>query len=306
MHLKKLNQKKLLQKIVIISLLLLTSISCKKNINFRDEVASVDGKDISKDLYTKELTFYSSYLTKKYGENYLSIKDKSNKTNYEILEKELLDSLIKDQLMLNDLKENNFTINNIEFENLEKELIRKLKSKESLKANIEAINSDELSFSDALFRDSIKFEHKKMFNKISGIKDKEIINYFNRNSKLQKLYKYNALVFDDKLEAEKISSKIKNNQNFRSVMKKDVRNFKVITSDFVYEDDEILRMSGINKKDSVSNIFEYENKYFILMINSYNENENDLLIRAKKYYLDLKYNEYLKKLIKKANIKVFV
>lgn len=305
-QIQKMNPQKLLQKIVIISLLFLLPTSCQNKVNTQDNVAVVDGEYITKDLYSRELTFYSSFYTKKYGENYLNKEDKAGLSNYEKLENDLLDSLILDQVMLNDLKDKKVKINNVEYNNLEKELVSDLKSKDSLKANIEAINSDELSFSDALFRDSIKFEHKKMFDKNNKIKDKEILEYYKDNPYLQKMYKYNALVFDDKIEAEKIHSKIKNNQDFRNAMSKDVKNYDVYSSDFVYEDDKLLQVSGMKKLDQVSKVFEYDGKFFILMINSYNENENDLLIKAKEYYLDLEYQNYLKDLIKKSNIKVFV
>src|SRR5699024_8734182 len=162
----------------------------------------------------------------------------------------------------------------------------------SLYANIEAINSDELSFSDVLFRDSIKFEHKKMFKKNGSIKDEDVLDYFEKNDKLQKMYKYNALIFDDKLEAEKILDKIKDNQDFKNIMNSEVKNFDVFTSEFVYNDDDLLQSSGLNKIDQVSKVFEYENKYIILMINSYKENKNDLLINAKEYYTELKYEDY--------------
>lgn len=305
-HLTKLSLQKVLQKIVIISGVLLVASSCQNKVNTEDNVAVVDGQYISKDLYSKELTFYSSYYTKKYGENYLSAKNKSGLSNYEKLESELLDSLVKDQVMLNDLKSKKYKVNNVEYEKLEKELIKELKSKESLIANVEAINSDELSFSDALFRDSIKYEHKKMFDKTNDIKDKEVLEYYQNTEMLQKMYKYNALVFDDKNEAEKVRKKIKNNQDFRNMMDSKVRNFDTMISDFVYNDDHLLESSGLNKKDQVSDVFENDGKYYILMINSYNENENDLLINAKKYYLDLKYQEYLKDLIKRSKIKIFV
>lgn len=302
----KLNLQKILQKIIIINLILFLSTSCQKNINTTGNVAIVDDEYVTKDLYSKELTFYTSFFTKKYGENYLSKEDKSGQSNYEKLEKDLLDSLIKDQVMLNDLKNKKYKLNNVEYENLKKELIKDLKSKESLDANIEAINSDELSFSDVLFRDSIKFEHKKMFDKNNNIKDQDVLDYYEKNDKLQKMYKYNALIFDDKLEAEKIFNKIDNNQDFRNIMNNKVKNFDVFTSNFVYNDDELLKASELNKIDQVSNVFDYNDKYVILMINSFNENESDLLVNAKKYYLELKYEEYLKDLIKKSKIKVFV
>ena len=44
----------------------------------------------------------------------------------------------------------------------------------------------------------------------------------------------------------------------------------------------------------------------ILIVNSYNENENELLINVKDIYLKEKYIEYLNKLVKKSKIKLFV
>ncbi|MGO3019194.1 MAG: SurA N-terminal domain-containing protein, partial [Anaerococcus sp.] len=169
------NLAKILQKIIIISLILPIATSCQKKLNRTDNVAIVDDEYVTKDLYSKELTFYTSYYTKKYGDNYLNEKNKDGQTNYETLEKNLLDSLIMDQVMLNDLKNENYKMNDVEYENLHKGLVENLKNEESLYANIEAINSDELSFSDALFRDSIKFEHKKMFKKNGSIKDEDVL-----------------------------------------------------------------------------------------------------------------------------------
>ena len=89
-------------------------------------------------------------------------------------------------------------------------------------------------------------------------------------------------------------------------MKNPVRNYEIINSDFVYKDDTILTKSKTFEKDKVSDIFENENKYMILMVNSYNENENDLLMHTKDKYLKDAYNQYLNKLVKSSKIKVFI
>lgn len=68
----------------------------------------------------------------------------------------------------------------------------------------------------------------------------------------------------------------------------------------------MLVESKMSEKDKVSDIFEYNNKYMILMINSYNENENELLMHTKDKYLRDAYNQYLNKLVKSSKIKVFI
>ena len=114
------------------------------------------------------------------------------------------------------------------------------------------------------------------------------------------------MVFDDENAAKITKDKLTNAKTFKSYLDKNTRNYSIINSDFVYIDDPILSESKIKEKDKISNIFEYEGKFYILMVNSYNENENELLLKAKDIYLKKAYYDYLNKLIKESKIKVFV
>lgn len=304
------NQKKSLlslQKAIIISLSLFSLYSCQNNREkIENYVASVDSQYISKEDFSKELTFYSKFYSKKYGDDYLNKVDKNKISNFNNLEKNLLDSLIKDQVMLNDLKKNKIKISNNESDKLKEKMLEKLYDENSLVANVEALDSDETSFKEILYRDSIRNEHYNMFVKNSDIKDSEVLDYYNKNNSLKLQYKYTALIFDDKIQADKAYSEIDNNIDFKKFSNNKIKNYEVYNSEFVYIDDLMLEKASVTEKDKVSKIFDFKNKYIVLMINSYNEDENDLLIKAKEKYLKLNYDKYLKNLIKKSNIKVFI
>lgn len=301
---------KLIRKIIT-SFLYLTCISfllasCNKGPDTSSAVALVDNKAIDKDTYNSELEFYLNYYSNKYGPNYLESKDKAGKTKKESLQEKLLESMIKDQVMLNDLEKHKIEIDDNTANKIRSEMEKKLGDKDSLKANIKALNVSDSEFSDIIFNDSIRRMHYDFFLSNSGIKDSEILKHYKENEQLHKMYKYNMLKFDDKIEAERIKSIIKSQLDFRKLLTNSIKSYDVFNSDFVYEDDPILLASKVKEKDKVSEIFEYDGKYNILMINSYNENENELLIQAKEIYLKDAYRKYLNKLIKSSKIKLFI
>lgn len=302
------NLKTKTNRICLTSFLLfaaLTSCNSKENPT-SNIIASVDGKAITSDLYSKELRFYQSYYSRVYGESYLEDKSKNGKSNDQILREELVDSMIKDQVMKKDLEANSIKLDDSGSNSLKNYLSDKLNGEDSLKANIVALGFNENSINEILYNDSIRKAHFDLFLKKNKVKDTDVLNFYNKNKDLHRLYKYNVLVFDDENAAKITKDKITNAKTFKSYLDKNTRNYSIINSDFVYIDDPILSESKIKEKDKISNIFEYEGKFYILMVNSYNENENELLLKAKDIYLKKAYYDYLNKLIKESKIKVFV
>lgn len=298
--------KKKIIKTVMLSVLMINLSSCASSNQNKDNIALVDGIAISNEAYFDELDFYQKYYSKKYGEGYLEKEVERNKTNKDILEKELVDSMVKDQVMVNDLKANNIKVDDSTASSIRKNLEDRLGGKDSLKANVKAIGVDENKFNHILYNDSIRDQHYNYFLGHNNIKDTEILEYYKANEKYQKQYKYNVLVFDNQNEAQKVYDKLKSASDFKYQLNKPIQNYEVINSDFIYNDDPLLKASGVLEKDKISNIFKYEDKYMILMVNSYNENENELLINVKEIYLKEKYQEYLNKLVKKSKIRLFV
>lgn len=302
------NLKTKTNRICLTSFLLfaaLTSCNSKENPT-SNIIASVDGKAITSDLYSKELRFYQSYYSRVYGESYLEDKSKNGKSNDQILREELVDSMIKDQVMKKDLEANSIKLDDSGSNSLKNYLSDKLNGEDSLKANIVALGFNENSINEILYNDSIRKAHFDLFLKKNKVKDTDVLNFYNKNKDLHRIYKYNVLVFDDENAAKITKDKITNAKTFKSYLDKNTRNYSIINSDFVYIDDPILSESKIKEKDKISNIFEYEGKFYILMVNSYNENENELLLKAKDIYLKKAYYDYLNKLIKESKIKVFV
>lgn len=266
----------------------------------------VNKQGISKNLFEKELSYYQKFYLKKYGDDFLDTKSKEGDSNYKKLESNLLDSMIKDQIMLEDLKKHNIKVTKNDSINLSNELIRSISSKESLYANIASFGSDEKEFSEIIYRDSIRKKHREYFINNNKIKDLDVIKYFDDNKYLQKKVKYDCLIFDDKSEAVKTLSKIKDPQDFKSYLKAKIRNYDIYRSDFVYEDNNLLKSSSLSKSGDISKVFKYKDSYIILMINSVNTNKKDLLLNAKEIYIDKEYNKYLENLVKNSNIKLFI
>lgn len=214
---------------------------CNKGPDTSSAVALVDNKAIDKDTYNSELEFYLNYYSNKYGPNYLESKDKAGKTKKESLQEKLLESMIKDQVMLNDLEKHKIEIDDNTANKIRSEMEKKLGDKDSLKANIKALNVSDSEFSDIIFNDSIRRMHYDFFLSNSGIKDSEILKHYKENEQLHKMYKYNMLKFDDKIEAERIKSIIKSQLDFRKLLTNSIKSYDVFNSDFVYEDDPILQ-----------------------------------------------------------------
>lgn len=298
--------KAIIIKTFLLTVLILNLNACNNKNTYADNVALVDDKPITKETYTKELEFYQKFYTVKHGEEYLDSEAERGKTNNDILQKNLIDSLIKDQVMINDLNENKIKVDDNTASAIRDDLEKKLGGKDSLKANVSAIGIKESEFNDILYNDSIRKQHYGYFLSHNDIKDSDILEYYKKNKKFQRQYKYNVLVFDEENQANKAKLSIKTTEDFKSYLKKSIKNYDIINSDFVYEDDLILKESKILDNDKVSNVFKHDNKYMILMVNSYNDNENDLLLNVKDIYMKEKYEDYLNKLIKKSKIRVFI
>lgn len=298
--------KRKIIKTVLFAVLIFNLSACTTSKQSNGNIALVDGVAISNEQYLKELDFYQNYYSKKYGEGYLEQENDRNKTNLDLLEKELVDSMVKDQVMVNDLKANDIKVDDSVASSIRDDLEDKLGGKDSLKANVKAMGIDENDFNQILYNDSIRKQHYNYFLIHNDIKDSEVLEYYKANEKYQKEYKYNVLAFDDETEAKKARENLNSSSDFKSYLSKPVQNYEVINSDFVYNDDPLLKEAGVLEKDKISNIFKYNDKYMILMVNSYNENENDLLINVKDIYLKQKYEDYLNKLVKKSKIRLFV
>lgn len=288
----------------ILAVLVLTG--CKRSSNNTDAIATVDDKEISSKDYSKELKFYQSYYSKLYGDNYLSDKNKNGLTNDEILRKELLDSMIKDKIMLSDLEKNKIKLDDNNVIKLTNNLKKSMNGEDSLGANVDALNANGNLFNEIIFNDSIRKSHYEMFVSKQSVRDSDVLDFYKKNKKYQKMYKYNLIVFDDENEAKNIKKNITNAKKFNEYLNKSVRNYDIVNSEFVYSDDEVLKASKLTEKNRPSDVFKYNDKYIIAMINSYNENENELLMNAKSVYQKKAYEDYLNKLIKSSKIKVYI
>lgn len=288
----------------ILAVLVLTG--CKRSSNKTDAIATVDDKEISSKDYSKELKFYQSYYSKLYGDNYLSEKNKNGLTNDEILRKELLDSMIKDKIMLSDLEKNKIKLDDNNVIKLTNDLKKSMNGEDSLGANVDALNANGNLFNEIIFNDAIRRSHYEMFVSKQSVRDSDVLDFYKKNKKYQKMYKYNLIVFDDENEAKDIKKNITNAKKFNEYLNKSVRNYDIVNSEFVYSDDEVLKASKLTEKNRPSDVFKYNDKYIIAMINSYNENENELLMNAKSVYQKKAYEDYLNKLIKSSKIKVYI
>lgn len=288
----------------ILAVLVLTG--CKRSSNKTDAIATVDDKEISSKDYSKELKFYQSYYSKLYGDNYLSDKNKNGLTNDEILRKELLDSMIKDKIMLSDLEKNKIKLDDNNVIKLTNDLKKSMNGEDSLGANVDALNANGNLFNEIIFNDAIRKSHYEMFASKQSVRDSDVLDFYKKNKKYQKMYKYNLIVFDDENEAKNIKKNITNAKKFNEYLNKSVRNYDIFNSEFVYSDDEVLKASKLTEKNRPSDVFKYNDKYIIAMINSYNENENELLMNAKSVYQKKVYEDYLNKLIKSSKIKVYI
>ena len=128
--------RKIIISLLSLSLCLILFTSCNENIKDDNTVALVDGNSIDKNTFEKELSFYSSYYTKRYGDSYLETKNNKDKTNKEKLREDLLDSMIKDQVMLNDLISKKVEIDDNSASKLRNEIEKGLGDKNSLKVCI--------------------------------------------------------------------------------------------------------------------------------------------------------------------------
>ena len=297
------KKSQIINKLIIILFFITSLVSCNdKEENITNSLAKVNDTEITSTEFADELKFYQNFYIKKYGEEYFNKDSK----NLDKLKSDILDSLIKDKVMLNDLKKAKVSVDDNYANSMKTQIQESLGSEDSLKANIKALDISEKEFDDIIFNNSIRRMHYDYFISKAKIKDSRILEYYNKNKDLQRMYKYNVLVFDNKKSADYARKNINESSDFRKYLQKPIKDYDVINSDFVYKEDEYLKLANIYKKDEISNVFKIHGDYCILMLNSYNDNENELLLNAKNIYLKKSYDEYLNTLVKKSKIKVFI
>lgn len=300
---KKIHQwLKIILLINCILLIIFNLTSCKKE--DKNSIAIVNGQKITKEEYEKNVNFYTKFFSEKFGSSYLTQIADNKKRNIDNIKTDVLNSLIHEKIMLDDLKKHKIDINKDQINKLKEEQIEKLNGKDSLKANLDAFDENLDDYDDILLQNAIGIQHKNNFLSTFKIKDKTVVKYYKKNKKLQKQYKYIALKFNNKDYANSLKSQINNNQKFREYANKEIKNFEVIKSDFVYIDDALLSNSKVTKKNQLSNVFKFKNDYYILMIISENTDQNDLLVKARDLIAEKEYDEYYKNMIKKSKVEI--
>ncbi|MDO4594149.1 MAG: SurA N-terminal domain-containing protein [Tissierellia bacterium] len=293
---------KIILLINCILLIIFNLTSCKKE--DKNSIAIVNGQKITKEEYEKNVNFYTKFFSEKFGSSYLTQIADNKKRNIDNIKTDVLNSLIHEKIMLDDLKKHKIDINKDQINKLKEEQIEKLNGKDSLKANLDAFDENLDDYDDILLQNAIGIQHKNNFLSTFKIKDKTVVKYYKKNKKLQKQYKYIALKFNNKDYANSLKSQINNNQKFREYANKEIKNFEVIKSDFVYIDDALLSNSKVTKKNQLSNVFKFKNDYYILMIISENTDQNDLLVKARDLIAEKEYDEYYKNMIKKSKVEI--
>lgn len=275
----------------------------KKN---SDTVAEVNSEKISRIDFDNNYNFYKKYYDMKYGIDYLEGEYNPLKSNKEKLREDILDSLIHEKIIADYLKKKSIKVTKDDIDKLKQESLNASYDKDSLKANIAAFDENLDDYDRILEKSAVIERYKRYFRDNFKVSDKKIVEYFKKNRNLQRQYKYSAIEFESKKACDMALKKIKNEVDFTSFYDNNISNYKSFKSDFVYADDPLLSRSKMIEKNKISDVFEKNDKYYIIMINSVNDNVNDLLVKAKEHYINEKMKSDYKRIIKKAKVKIFL
>lgn len=287
-----------------ISLLFILSFltSCRNDVK---NVARVNQTYITKQEFDNQLSFYTRFFTEKYGSEYLNKKASNGKTNIENLQNDILNSMIFEIVMLDDLEKNDITVDKNNINQIKDRQIKKLHGLDSLIANLNALDSSEEEYDNIMYYSSIKKTHEKFVKENLNITKEDIAERIKSDNNLQAQFTYDVFVFDNKNEANKVSSYINDYKDFNDFKNAIVKNYSVLTKNFVLSDDELLKKSNMYQELKVSKVFKIEDKYYILMIEEIDKDPLNIVNKVKSIIEDEEYKKYMRKIIRDSRINIF-
>lgn len=275
------------------------------------EIASVNGRGISADEFKKEYEIRKKYYIKKAGNSDFLNKPsgKDNLTIDQYLRKKVLDDMINYKLIEEDAEKNGI----VSQEAWAKNKISQLKKDTNFKKELEEKGINESYYKDELIREKVKEEHKRLKLNEFKIDDELMKKYYEDHKNDYFLAKVSHILLNSLEDANKVKAEIGTHtfeelaNNYSEDRKSAdqggfIGEFKPGVMEEVF-DETIKKLNPGEISEPVKSKFGY---HIIRLDDKLFQPFNSVKDDIKKKIKEDMYEDYLKKLKEKADIKIYV
>lgn len=258
----------------------------------KNTVALVNGKEISRDDYKKEIDFYSSYIASQQN-----------------LKNSIIDIMVQDKLVMEELEKNNIEITDKEVTDAFMERVSAAGGQEQFDKMLDDYNFDVDSYKQNVKTNLMYIKHKEWFDEAHPVTDEEVNKYFEENKEQFTKVDASHILLEDEATAKEVKEKLDNGEKWDDLAaeySKDPGNAEngghlgeFSQGDMVPEfNDKVFSMEAGEISDPVETQFGFH----IIKLNKVIDSIDGSKDQIKAILAEEKYAEYFKELTENSDI----
>lgn len=255
-------------------------------------VAKVDGEDILKDDYKKELDFYSSMIA-----------------SQQQLMPTIVNMMVQDKLILKDMEKNGIKVTDQEISDAFMNAVNNMGGEKKFDELLDNYNMDSEMFKETVKKDLMYTKHKEWFMENNAVTDEDIEKYYEEHKDEFEKRDAAHILVEDKETAEEIKQRLDDGENWDDLAKefsKDTQNAQNGGQLGEFSKGQMVKefedaAFALNEGD-ISEPVETNFGWHIIKMNKVLDSASDSKEQISELLKTEKYNEYIKKLNDEADI----